>query len=134
MCCPSCPKTTDRWPCFHGVVAVASDTSDQAPNFYLDPLETSERNAQRYLDWFRRFVDLRSANAAERVIRTAAYLGFEPDGPCRTSSRAACTDHLYLGGGHSLDFANKSFELLDHIGWDESGEVLPGPGARWQSW
>ena len=109
---------------FHGVVAVASDTSDQAPNFYLDPLETSERNAERYLDWFRRFVDLRSANAAERVIRTAAYLGFDQT-VLADIVGAACTDHLYLGGGHSLDFANKSFELLDHIGWDESGEVLP---------
>lgn len=116
---------------YHGVVAVASDTTDQAPNFYLDPLQTSERSADRYLDWFRRFVDLRSANAAERVIRTAAYLGFEPEVLAGIVT-AACTDHLYMGGGHTLDFANKSFELLDHVGWDEAGEILPAlvPGGN----
>ncbi len=109
---------------FHGVVAVASDTSDQAPNFFLEPLETSERSPERYLDWFRRFVDLRSTSAAERVIRTAAYLGFEPSVLAGIVG-AAGTDHLYMAGGHSLDFVNKSFELLDHIGWEKAGEVLP---------
>ena len=109
---------------FHGVVAVASDTSDQAPNFFLEPLETSERTPERYLDWFRRFADLRSANAAERVIRTAAYLGYEPSVLAGIVG-AACTDHLYMAGGHTLDFANKSFELLDHVGWERAGEVLP---------
>ena len=37
---------------------------------------------------------------------------------------AACTDHLYLNEGHSLDFANKAFELLDHIGWENAADVL----------
>ena len=109
---------------YQGVVAVASDTTGQAPNFLLEPLETSERSDERYLDWFRRFVDLRSENAAERVIRTAAYLGFEPTVLAGIVG-AASTDHLYMAGGHSLDFANKSFELLDHVGWDQAGEILP---------
>src|SRR5262249_43633544 len=38
---------------------------------------------------------------------------------------AACTDHRYLDEGHSLDFANKAFELLDHIGWTHAGTILP---------
>ena len=109
---------------YHGVIAVASDTTGQAPNFYLDPLETSERAPDRYLDWFRRFVDLRSVNAAERTIRTAAYLGFDP-AVLTDIVAAAGTDHLYMAGGHSLDFANKALELLDHVGWDQAGEVLP---------
>ena len=109
---------------YHGVVAVASDTTDQAPNFYLDPLETSERDPERFQDWFRRFVDLRSASAAERVVRTAAHLGFDPK-VLAGMVGAACTDHLYLAGGHTLDFANKSFEMLDHVGWEEAGEILP---------
>ena len=37
---------------------------------------------------------------------------------------AAATDHIYLDGGHIVDFANKAFELLDHIGWVEAGQVL----------
>lgn len=27
--------------------------------------------------------------------------------------------------GHTLDFANKAFELLDHIRWANAEEVLP---------
>jgi hypothetical protein len=38
---------------------------------------------------------------------------------------AACTDHLFLDVGHSLDFAGKAFELLDHIGWEHARDVLP---------
>src|SRR5579872_3045922 len=37
---------------------------------------------------------------------------------------AACTDHRYMDGGHSLDFANKAFELLEHIGWGHAEPVL----------
>ena len=37
---------------------------------------------------------------------------------------AASTDHIYLDAGHTLDFANKAFELLDHIGWEHASQVL----------
>ena len=116
---------------YHGVVQVATDTAGQPPDFDLGPLETSETRPERYIDWFRRFVEVRSASAAERALRTAVHIGLPP----RTVADmlfAACTDHLFLGGGHSLDFANKAFELLDHIGWDHAGEVLPSliPGDK----
>ena len=31
---------------------------------------------------------------------------------------AAVTDHVFVDGGHTLDFTNKAFEMLDHLGWD----------------
>ena len=37
---------------------------------------------------------------------------------------AAATDRIYLDAGHVLDFCNKAFELLDHIGWEHAGQVL----------
>ncbi len=37
----------------------------------------------------------------------------------------AATDHLYLDTGHRLDFVNKAFEVLDHVGWDHADDVLP---------
>ena len=94
------------------------------PNFDLGPLDTSETRPERYLEWFRRFVHLRSGNAAERTLRTAIRIGLGPKAVADMIF-AACTDHLFLGGGHSLDFANKAFELLDHIGWEYAEEVLP---------
>ena len=116
---------------YHGVVHVAGDTQGQPPSFDLDPLETLETSPERYMDWFRRFIELRSADAAERALRTAIRIGLTPE-TIADMVFAACTDHPFMGGGHSLDFANKAFELLDHIGWQHAEEVLPSliPGDK----
>jgi hypothetical protein len=109
---------------YQGLVHVARSTEGQPPDFDLEPLETSETRPERYLEWFRRFVDDRSAEAAERTLRTAIRLRF-PQETVADMVFAACTDHLYLDEGHALDFANKAFELLDHIGWEHAETVLP---------
>lgn len=108
---------------YHGVVQVARSTADQPPNFDLQPLATSETRPERYLDWFRRFIEVRSADAAERTLRTAIRNGLPPK-VIADMIFAACTDHLFLDAGHTLDFANKAFELLDHIGWEYAEDVL----------
>lgn len=109
---------------YHGLVHVARSTANQPPNFDLEPLETEETRPERFLSWFRRFVDSRSEEAAERTLRTAIRLGFSRE-EVADMVFAACTDHLFLDEGHSLDFANKAFELLDHIGWEHAEDVLP---------
>ena len=109
---------------YHGLVHVARSTANQPPNFDLAPLETSARSPEHYLHWFRRFVETRSEASAERTLRTAIHIGLPPRAVADMVF-AACTDHLFLDVGHSLDFANKAFELLDHIGWEHAEEVLP---------
>ena len=109
---------------YHGLAHIARSTANQPPNFDLEPLDTSETRPERYLDWFRRFVEVRSAASAERTLRTAIHIGLPPRAVADMVF-AACTDHLFLDVGHSLDFANKAFELLDHIGWEQAEEVLP---------
>ena len=109
---------------YHGLVHVARSSRGQPPNFDLEPLATKETRPERYLDWFRRFIEVRSDAAAERTLRTAIRVGL-PSGAIADMIFAACTDHLFLDVGHSLDFANKAFELLDHIGWEQAEEVLP---------
>ena len=116
---------------YHGVAEVASDTAGRPPSFDLDPLDTSERRPERYMDWFRRFLEIRSPDAADRTLRTAIRLGL-PQKIIADMLFIACTDHLFRGEGHSLDFANKAFELLDHIGWNHAEEILPSliPGDK----
>ena len=109
---------------YHGVAHVARNTAAQPPNFDLEPLETSEVSPERYMEWFRQFIELRSADAAERTLRTAIRIGMSPK-TIADMVFTACSDHLFRGGGHSLDFANKAFELLDHIGWEYAEQVLP---------
>ena len=109
---------------FHGAVHVARSTANQPPNFDLAPLETELRDPARYIDWFRRFVETRSTQAAERTLQSAIHLKLPP-AAISEMVFAASTDHLFLDTGHTLDFANKAFELLDHIGWEHAGAVLP---------
>lgn len=109
---------------YQGLVHVARSTGNQPPNFDIEPLATSETRPERYLDWFRDFIEVRAGEAAERTLRTAIHIGLPPRA-IADMIFAACTDHLFLDVGHSLDFANKAFELLGHIGWEHAGEVLP---------
>ncbi len=109
---------------YQGLVHVARSTANQPPNFDLEPLDTSERRPERYLEWFRRFIEVRSQEAAERTLRTAIHIGL-PQQAIADMVFAACTDHLFLDIGHALDFANKAFELLGHIGWEHAEQVLP---------
>ncbi|MPZ49120.1 MAG: Rieske 2Fe-2S domain-containing protein [Dehalococcoidia bacterium] len=121
---PSLTPEDRRLALYHGLVHVGQSTAGQPPSFDLEPLDTVETRPERYVDWFRRFVDSRSQDAAERTLRTAIRLGL-PQTDIATMVFAACTDHLYLDEGHSLDFANKAFELLDHTGWQHAETILP---------
>ena len=38
---------------------------------------------------------------------------------------AAVTDHVFIDGGHTIDFTNKAFEAVEHLGKDAAGEILP---------
>jgi nitrite reductase/ring-hydroxylating ferredoxin subunit len=117
---------------YHGVLHVASSTAGQAPDFDLSPLRMRPASQEVYRGWFRRFVETRSANAAERCLRTAIENRLAP-AEIADLLFSAATDHLFMDEGHALDFANKACELLDHIGWEHTDEVLPsviGPIAR----
>jgi nitrite reductase/ring-hydroxylating ferredoxin subunit len=108
---------------YHGLLHVARECSGQPPRFPVMPLPTGETRPKIFQKWFRRFIDVRDPEGAERCLRTAIDLGF----PTRTIAEmvfAAATDHLYMDAGHVLDFANKAFELLEHIGWEHAGPVL----------
>jgi nitrite reductase/ring-hydroxylating ferredoxin subunit len=109
---------------FHGLLHVARDTAGHAPRFALDPLRTSERRPQRLTAWFRDFCEVRADAAAERTLLAAVSVGLASQ-DLAAMIVAACTDHRYVANGHVLDFANKAFELLDHVGWDHGGEILP---------
>lgn len=121
---PSLGPEDRRLALYHGVIHVARSTENQPPNFDLAPLATSETRPERFVEWFRSFVDSRSLEAAERTLRTAIHIGL-PRQVISEMVFAACTDHLYMDEGHALDFANKAFELLDHVGWQHAEAVLP---------
>jgi len=107
----------------HGLAFVSRDTRGQAPHFRVEPLP-ADLPAERLDSWYRRFVDTRSGDAAERTLATAAASGAGPATLAQIVG-AAATDHVFIDGGHTIDFANKALEALDRVGWDRASVVLP---------
>ena len=108
----------------HGLTFVARDTRNHAPRFAVGALETQAVPVDRLGSWYRRFVDTRSSDAAERTLETALA---EPGRLAEVEAMmfAAVTDHVFIDGGHTIDFTNKAFEAVEHLGKDAAGEILP---------
>ncbi|MGA2209937.1 MAG: Rieske 2Fe-2S domain-containing protein [Acidimicrobiales bacterium] len=106
----------------HGLAFLSGDTVGRSPRFPLSALD-SALPLERLTTWYRRFIDTRSPDAAERSLATAVAAG---NGPAELASLlcSAVTDHVFIDEGHTIDFTNKAFEALEHIGWDRASEVL----------
>lgn len=107
----------------HGLNFVSRDTRGHPPRFPLTPL-AAPLSPERLSSWYRRFLDTRNGDAAERVLATAAHSHGGPAALAQLMASGA-TDHLFVDGGHTLDFINKAFEALEHLGWEKAEEVLP---------
>jgi nitrite reductase/ring-hydroxylating ferredoxin subunit len=109
---------------FHGGFHVADDTRGSSPRFDLEPLPSTDVALDRLEVWFRRAVEVRDQDGAERVLQTA----IANDASASVLANmlfAAATDHIYVDAGHVLDFINKACEYLDLVGWAEARHTLP---------
>ena len=109
---------------YHGVRSVAEDTAGQMPRIDLTPLPLDKAPFSRLREWFREFIEVRSDEAADRVLRTAISRGVDSAQLIDLLGSAA-TDHYYRDFSHVMDTLAKTVELLDLIGWSRSAEVLP---------
>jgi nitrite reductase/ring-hydroxylating ferredoxin subunit len=109
----------------HGLAFVARDTRNHPPRFPLRPFDDGgEIERVRLAEWYRRFVETRSGDSAELVLTTALA---EPGaiGDVERMMFAAVTDHVFIDGGHTIDFTNKAFESLGYMGQKSAPDVLP---------
>jgi nitrite reductase/ring-hydroxylating ferredoxin subunit len=109
----------------HGLAFLSRDTRGHPDRFPLAPLNTAAVTPERLASWYRRFIDTRTDEAAERALATAITLGPQQRSATERFMFAAATDHVFLDGGHTLDFTNKAFEALEHLGWESAADVLP---------
>jgi nitrite reductase/ring-hydroxylating ferredoxin subunit len=117
----------------HGLAFVSRDTRNRPPRFAIERLADADIPPERLAGWYRRFIETRSSAAAERVLVTAVSpprgAGSRPAGGdlalAETMMFAAVTDHVFIDGGHTLDFTNKAFEALGHVGVTAAPQVLP---------
>jgi hypothetical protein len=108
---------------YQGLAEVASDSAGDVPHFPLEPLPGRAPGPARLASWFRRFIEVRDAEGAERALVSAVRGGATPQ-ELADMLFAAATDHRYLDGGHTLDFLNKALEALDIAGWEHAEAVL----------
>jgi nitrite reductase/ring-hydroxylating ferredoxin subunit len=108
---------------YHGLSAVSRDSSGEPPRFVVHPLPGTTTDPETLKGWFRRFVEVRDAEGAERCIVSAVRAGADHV-QMADMLFAAATDHRYLDIGHVLDFTNKAFEALDVAGWSHAVLVL----------
>jgi nitrite reductase/ring-hydroxylating ferredoxin subunit len=108
---------------YHGLSAVARDCAGEPPRFTLRPLPGGTADLAALKLWFRRFVEVRDSEGAERCIVSAVRTRAD-HAQMADMLFAAATDHRYLDLGHTLDFTNKAFEALDVAGWSYAEPVL----------
>ena len=108
---------------YHGLSAVSRDCAGEPPRFILRPLPSTTADLATLKLWFRRFVEVRDAEGAERCIVSAVRAGANHL-QMADMLFAAATDHRYLDVGHVLDFTNKALEALDVAGWSYAEPVL----------
>lgn len=104
----------------HALVFLGSDVRGNPPRFEVPPLGAGQP-AERLGEWYRRFVETREPDGASRALATLVAGGALDT--AEAAMAAAVTDHVYLDTGHTLDFTNKAWELLSHLG-PGSAEVL----------
>src|SRR4051794_30072500 len=81
---------------YHGLADVAAETAGEAPRYPIDPLPSGGAEVARLAGWFRRFVEVRDAEGAERAVVSAVRAGATPAGLAGMLF-AAAADHPYPG-------------------------------------
>lgn len=107
----------------HALRFVARDAQGHPPRSAISALDTDVSVAQLSA-WYQRFSSTRDGDAAERALTTAITVGASTRDAVAMMG-AVVTDHVLLDGGHTIDFTNKAFELLELLGWDDAARVLP---------
>ena len=109
----------------HAIRFVARDIAGQPRRIRMGGLDAADQPSDRLAGWYRRFVETRSSDGAERSLATLLD-GFSPDrfSAAEDALFTAVTDHVFVDGGHILDYTNKAWEAIGDHGGDPSN-LLP---------
>lgn len=108
---------------YHGLVHVARSSAGRSPRHLLGSLPAAELKEDRLTQWYRSCVEVRDTQGAEKVLLTAIAGGASSE-MLADMMLIASTDHFYLDGGHTFDFHNKAFEILEHMEPGSEDQVL----------
>jgi len=103
---------------------VAENCSGQPARHSAGGLNGEQFEEERLNQWLSHWSRIRHDEGAERTL-LAAVDSELPNPALNRIVFGAIQERVYADGGHALDLANKAFELLDAIGWEEATQVLP---------
>jgi nitrite reductase/ring-hydroxylating ferredoxin subunit len=109
---------------------LAGNCSGQPARRERRSLDGAEVQPERLRRWLDQFLVVRHRDATERTVLTAA-LNHPATDVLNDMLFGAVSGRIFANGGHMLDFLNKAFELLGHIGWELAPEVLPTLISQW---
>ncbi len=122
-----CLAMTDRYagdaralPIVQALAGVAEEERDRPVNPLPDPLRELPGDPRAE---FRRLVEAEELEPAQAVLLGALEDGYEA-GDIRPWFTDVVSDHL-LSYGHGAIYAQKAFQLLERLGWERAGTVLP---------
>ncbi len=122
---PALPPEERYLALYQGLRRVAEDCAGMPARRSRQPFATAAGHDLATLShWLRDWTRVRHRDGAERTLLTAISGGATP-GEAALLLLEAVSDRYFADGGHTLDFINKGFELLDVIGWEHAAEVLP---------
>jgi len=115
---PHLSPTTLIYALAKGARRVAENCAGQPARHSAGGLNRERFQEQRLADWLSHWSRIRHDEGAERTLLAALDSQLTQPALNRIVF-GAVQDRIYADGGHALDHANKSFELLDAIGWEE---------------
>jgi nitrite reductase/ring-hydroxylating ferredoxin subunit len=122
---PALPEEERNLALYQGLRHVAEDCAGAPARRSRQPLPADAAHDVATLgQWLRDWTRVRHRDGAERTLLTAIG-GGAAQSEVALLLLEAVSDRCFADGGHALDFINKGFELLAHIGWEHAGTVLP---------
>ncbi len=107
-------------PIVQALAGVAESERGRPVNPLPEPIASLPANPRGH---FRSLVEAERLAEAQALLRAAIHQGTPPDS-IREWFADVASDHL-LSYGHGAIYAQKAFQLLDHLSWDRADTVLP---------
>jgi nitrite reductase/ring-hydroxylating ferredoxin subunit len=122
-----CLAMTDRYtgderalPIVQAIAGVSGEERDRPVNPLPEPLRALPEDPRAE---FRRLVEAEQLEPAQAVLLGAIEHGYEA-AEIRPWFTDVVSDHL-LSYGHGAIYSQKAFQLLERLGWERAGTVLP---------
>ena len=107
----------------YAIRRIAEETDVSMPRRERQPLQSDNHDSDQLVDWLQRWILTRHRDGAERTLLTARRQ-FTPRAYADLLFGGASV-RPYASGGHLLDACNKSFELVERLGWERGDEIFP---------